>query len=360
VHSQNQLVSNDPSSDGSNSCVIQSEIDGTVWDEFLGQRQDASFFHLFGWKALHEEHFGHKCFFLSARDNHEILAVLPITFLENPVFGRKMCSMPFVDFGGPCGDDPLHKRLLLEYGAQLVADLSASHLEVRSIVQPSQDWPSQTHKVMLTLDIDEGHENIWSSFKGKHRTNIRRAYKNGLTVKMGRYNLLDEFYSLLSASWHNLGSPIYSRDFFKHLLDIFDNHVSIFVTYDSGGKPVAAALNGYFDGKVEGLWAGMLPSARALQPNYVLYWEMIKDACERNCTVFRMGRSTAGSPAESFKKKWGAHANSLYWSYYLSGGREMPKTNTEKKHLQIGASIWRRLPHRIVRALGPSIARNIP
>ncbi len=85
--------------------------------------------------------------------------------------------------------------------------------------------------------------------------------------------------------------------------------------------PVAAALTGYFNGAVEGLWAGGRPKARSLNANYVLYWEMIRDACARGNRTFHLGRSTAQSGSEEFKSRWNAQATPLYRYYFRPGRR---------------------------------------
>ena len=93
---------------------------------------------------------------------------------------------------------------------------------------------------------------------------------------------------------------------------------------------------------------------------YVLYWELIKEACERGCTRFHLGRSTADSTGEAFKKKWNASVMQLYWSYFLNTRPEMPDLNVRSPKYQAAIAAWQKLPIGVTRAIGPSIAKNIP
>jgi lipid II:glycine glycyltransferase (peptidoglycan interpeptide bridge formation enzyme) len=160
-------------------------------------------------------------------------------------------------------------------------------------------------------------------------------------------------------SWRSLGTPIYRKKYFQSILDAFGNQIRIFIAYH-GETPVATAFNGHFNGTVEGMWAGALPASRRLQVNYVLYWEMIKDACLRGYSSYHLGRSTVESGGESFKKKWNAEINQLYWQYFMPGGGELPELNVNNPKYRTAINMWRRLPLGVTRFLGPMLSRSIP
>ena len=84
---------------------IYEETDAGAWDQFLATQPRASFYHLAGWRSINQDVLGHRCFQLAARSGGNIVGVLPLVFVSSPIFGRILCSMPFVNFGGPCTDD---------------------------------------------------------------------------------------------------------------------------------------------------------------------------------------------------------------------------------------------------------------
>ena len=80
-------------------------------------------------------------------------------------------------------------------------------------------------------------------------------------------------------------------------------------------------------GRVEGMWLGTRAASSGSKcAGYVLYWELIKNACERGCKRFHLGRSTAQSGGEMFKKKWNAEPVQLYWHYLLRTRKDDPRS----------------------------------
>jgi lipid II:glycine glycyltransferase (peptidoglycan interpeptide bridge formation enzyme) len=108
------------------------------------------------------------------------------------------------------------------------------------------------------------------------------------------------------------------------------------------------------------MWAGATPEGRQLNANYVLYWEMIKDACERGFDCYHLGRSTAGSGAEQFKKKWNTETRQLYWYHSRPDGQVKPVVNVDNPKFRLAIAAWRRLPLWATRMIGPPLARVIP
>jgi lipid II:glycine glycyltransferase (peptidoglycan interpeptide bridge formation enzyme) len=170
---------------------------------------------------------------------------------------------------------------------------------------------------------------------------------------------LPTFYAVLAESWRDLGTPLYAPSYFEKVLRTFPDNTRIFVCQHTSG-PVAVALTGYFNGVVEGLWAGGRSAARQLDANYVLYWEMIRDACQRGFRRFHLGRSTSQSGGEEFKRKWNGESKQLYWYFYRPDGGEMPELNVDNPKYRLAINAWRRMPLWATRRIGPWIGRAIP
>lgn len=344
---------------GELSLEIADADDAAAWNTFLTSREDGSFYHLYEWREINARALGHESIYLAARAGDQVVGVLPLTFVTSRLFGRILCSAPFVNFGGPCAIDEHVARALLQAAKNKAGHLSADYLELRCASALDTDWPVSLRKISMTIELQADPDALWNSFTSKHRTNIRRSYKNGLQVRSGHSELLPTFYALMEQSWRSLGTPLYARSYFERILATLSDYTRIFVCY-RGEEPIAAAFNGYFNGTAEGLWAGGTPQARALQANYALYWEMIQDACVRGFKRYHLGRSTADSGAEDFKKKWNATSSQLYWYFYRPGGGEMPALNVDNPKYRLAIDIWRRLPLSVTRVVGPLLARLIP
>lgn len=330
-----------------------------AWDEYVSRQEQASFYHLFGWKSVNEASFGHRSFYLAAVDESGIRGVFPLVYLQSRLFGKLLCSLPFVNYGGPCADEPAIEQLLLDEARRIVDQQQIDYLEIRSMRKLGGDLPTSEHKVSITLTLDANPDTLWNAFKTGHRNNIRRAYKRGLSVRSGGLELLDIFYDILSESWRNLGTPLYEKSYFERIMKMFPQETKIFVL-DHEGVPVSSAFNGHFRGVVEGMWLGALPKAREVEASYVLYWEMMKDACERGYQLYHLGRSTVDSGGEGFKKKWNTYPTQLYWQYIMREGRPMPQLNVSNPKLQLAISLWQKLPLPVTRVLGPLVAKGIP
>ena len=340
--------------------IIQcDESHAKAWDDFVCCQEQASFYHLFGWKAVNESCFGHETFYLAAVDEGRIRGVFPLVYLKGRIFGKILCSLPFVNYGGPCADEPFVEQLLLNEAKTIVDRHRIDYLEIRSTRKLDGDLQTSEHKVSITLALDKNPDTLWNAFKTGHRNNVRRAYKRGLSVRSGGVELLDTFYDILSESWRNLGTPLYQKSYFEHIVKTFPRETKIFVL-DHEGVPISSALNGHFRGVVEGMWLGALPRARDLESSYVLYWEMIKDACERDFQWYHLGRSTVDSGGETFKKKWNTYPTQLYWQYLVRNGCSMPQLNVSNRKFKLAMNVWMRLPRPITRVLGPLVAKGIP
>jgi len=329
------------------------------WNDFLARVPDGSFYQRFEWKRVNESEFRHEALYLAVERDGQVAAVLPLVLVSSRLFGRILCSMPFLNFGGPASLDADSETALIEAGCNIAVKNNVDYLEIRSARPLAYDLQSSKHKVALTVGLSNDPDEVWNAFKSKHRTNIRRVYKDGVSVVRGHADLLDSFYEIMCNSWRSLGTPIYAKRFFRTILETFGEDVCIFIAY-LGRKPIATAFNGHFNGAVEGMWAGSLPEGRSLQVNYVLYWEMIKDACERGFSRYHLGRSTVDTGGESFKKKWNAEATQLYWSYFMPGGGEMPNLNVDNPKFDLAIRAWRKLPLWATKSIGPLLSRSIP
>lgn len=298
-------------------------------------------------------------YYLAAMEEGKPLGVLPLVYINSCLFGKILCSMPFVNFGGVCAAEPMAESMLLDEAKSLVEKEGLGYLELRNTKKLAEDLPTSEHKVSMVLDLDPDPNVIWNSFKSKQRTDIRRAWKNDLQVVSGGEEMLDLFFPVIAASWRSLGTPIYKKEYFRIILQTFPDKTRIFVVIHKN-IPIAAAFNGYYQGTVEGIWLGILPQFRNLHPNNALYWEMIKHACENNCKSFHFGRSSVDSGGEFFKRKWNAKEKQLYWQYSLGTLEAVPQLNVNNPRYSLPRKVWKKLPLRITNWLGPAISRSIP
>ncbi len=131
----------------------------------------------------------------------------------------------------------------------------------------------------------------------------------------------------------------------------------ITVQYDN--RPVAAGLTIGFGNNVEVPWASALRKYNKQSPNMLLYWEMIKAACEDEYEFFDFGRSSLDAGTFKFKKQWGSEPQPLHWYYHLRRG-EAPDVNPKSAKFSLLVNTWQKLPLPIANLAGPLITRHLP
>jgi FemAB-related protein (PEP-CTERM system-associated) len=329
------------------------------WNEFVDRTPEASFYHRFEWRSLNRRCFGHESSYLAAVADDRVVGVFPVVRLKSWLFGHVACSLPFVNYGGPCAISPEIETALLQEAGRVAAEWGVDYVEIRSRKHLGDAYATSTHKVSLTVDLTQGHDAVWKAFKTAHRQDIRGGYKKGFTAKLGGAELLDDLYSVLSEAWRDLGTPLYRKQYLEDVTATFRNLVRLCVVYHDG-EAAAASFQAYDNGTAEGLWLGSRAKYRQQYAGYVLYWEILKDASLQGCQRFHLGRSTANSGTEAFKKKWNAHTTQLYWHYVLRGRRGIPRQDVNNPKYKLAIKAWRKLPVPVANAIGPIFARNIP
>ena len=192
-----------------------------VWNRFVRESPSAGFYHRFEWKSVNENEFGHQTYYLASASKGEIEGILPFVLIRSRLFGRILCSMPFVNFCGPSSATSTAEAALLKHAYQLADQESVDYFEIRSLHVSDSELPVSHDKVSMTVPLASDPDLLWDAFTSKHRNNIRRAYKSGLHVKSGHIELLDTFYDLLSRSWRDLGTPVYRKRYFESILREF-------------------------------------------------------------------------------------------------------------------------------------------
>ncbi len=137
------------------------------WEEFLRPRGDAAFPLHPDWTRTLGEAFGHSLHWLEARQNQQIVGVLPLVVVQSRLFGRRLCSLPYLNSGGVVADTKEAASLLIDRAVQLASDLDVKHLELRherAVEHPALNQ-TFTSKVHLRLPLPGTADELWDGFK---------------------------------------------------------------------------------------------------------------------------------------------------------------------------------------------------
>lgn len=347
-----------PSRAGSDRVAVDVTREPPPWADYLGRTSRATIFHDPRWGAVMDRAYGNRAFYLTARQGEAVVGVLPLVLQKSVLFGTHLCSLPYFDAAGVLADDAGAADALVSEAQSLRGTVGAKWVEVRQAEPLGGQLETRTDKVRLQLGLPGDPEALWDGFSPKVRNQVRKAERVGVTVHPGGAELLPAFHAVYARTMRDLGSPPHSRRFFEHIAESFGEVVRLFVIR-LGGEAIGASLTLVDGATVHLPWAASDWRHRNLCGNMLLYWGMMKEACQRRAAYFDFGRSTRGSGTHQFKRQWGAGEVPLYWHYLLPPGGSAPAAGPEEGKYRLAMAVWRRLPVAVARALGPRLISKL-
>ena len=312
------------------------------------------------WLRILEAGFRHRPYLVQFRQGENVQGRLPLAFVKSALFGRMLVSLPYVNSGGVQAETPEIAKQLIDAAVALADQLNCRYLELRH--EQRYSHPALTmemdSKVHLRLTLPTTAGTLWDKLKSSVRNQVRKGQRQGFTVRWGGEELLRDFYQVFSHTMRNLGTPVFGQSLFRSILTHLSDRAEFCGIYD-GRRWVASGLLLHGTETTEVPSAAALHRYRPTNANMLLYWHLLERAVQRGQHCFDFGRSTVDSPTYRFKKQWGAQPSPACWQYYLRSG-SVDALRPENESNQRLIKIWKRLPVRLTRWLGPPIVRGIP
>jgi len=342
-----------------------------AWDDYVRSHAKATFFHLSGWKELVEKSFGHTAYYLlaeasgrpsnsdSATTSCRIGGIFPLFLVKSPFFGRSMVSLPFATYGGVLADDEEVKNALYQAAVTLTKTRALDYLEIRSEENRLGDLPVKDLYYGFKKEISNDNEENLKAIPRKTRRMVRRGMGHGLRAAFGGKELLDQFYDVFAYSYHNFGTPVFSKKYLKNILERFKNDTSVLII-SKDGKPLSAVLSFYFKDQVIPYYSGAYPDSHKYAANDYLYWVLMSDAADRGYKIFDFGRSKKDTGPYHFKRHWGFEPRPLPYLYYLNKIDELPNISPANPRYKRRIELWKKLPLWATKLIGPWIVKYIP
>jgi len=328
------------------------------WDTFLKQQPSTSYHHSI-WLDVIKKSFGHNSSILVALDqNQNILGGIPLTFFSSKIFGKFAVSIPFVNYGGVISNYIDIAKALIQKTQTLCMEQQLSHIEIRTMQDGLSD-NSLDKKVSMVLELPATDDALEKQLGTKVRAQYKKAEEHTPTYKVGKLDLLDDFYKVFSRNMRDLGTPVYSKTWFENILCAPDIKSSILVVY-MNHKPVSTGFLVGNDMTLEIPWASTIQSANAKNANMWMYRRILSYAITEGYRFFDFGRSTMGAGTFKFKKQWGAKPYQHHWYYLLANETEKPELNPDNPKFKIFIFMWKLMPIWLTKIIGPQIIKNIP
>ncbi len=279
---------------------------------------------------------------LAEDENKKIIGSICILIRKIPIFGNMMYSSR----GPVCN---IHDKAVLEqltegvreiakkYNAfvfRMEPDIKKDDKEFRKIVEEigykvkddAKDFKDEIQpRFVFRLDIkDKTEEEILSNCHQKTRYNIRLATKKGVVIKEGTREDLKDFHKIMIETGSRDGFIIRPLEYFEKMYDeLAPKHMKLLMAYHED-KPISGIIPIMYGNKTWYLYGASSNEHRNLMPNYLLQWEMIKQAIQNKCDVYDF-RGVSGVVDEThpqyglyrFKKGFGAEFTEFIGEVYL-------------------------------------------
>ena len=329
------------------------------WNDYA-ESNNASLYHHSNWRHLIKEVFGHESFYIYATNlNNDVVGILPLIRLRTLLFGDYLVSMPYFNYGGCIADKNEIANLLLIESENIRKKLGCSHVELRSDKEQISSLPSREDKVTMLLNLPDDPDTLWSDIGTKRRAQAKRPIREGVEFKLGGEELIDDFYYVFCRNMRDLGTPVYSKQFFKAIFRWFPNSAKIAIVNLNNEAVGAGFLLGN-NQVMEIPWASTLRKVNKIGVNMFLYWNILKSSIELDYKVFDFGRSSKDAGTLRFKKQWGAKQKQLYWYYQMKNGSKIPQLNHSNKKYDLMINTWKKMPLELCNFIGPHIVKGLP
>lgn len=279
---------------------------------------------------------------LAEDENGKIIGSICILIRKVPIFGNMMYSSrgPVCDIHDEKVLNQLTegvKELAKKYKAfvfRMEPDIKKDDNEFRKIVEKigykikddAKDFKDEIQpRFVFRLDIkDKTEDEVLASFHQKTRYNIRLATKKGVVVKEGTREDLKDFHKIMVETGSRDGFIIRPLEYFEKMYDeLAPKHMKLLMAYYED-KPISGIIPIMYGNKTWYLYGASSNSHRNLMPNYLLQWEMIKQAIQNKHDMYDF-RGVSGVVDENhpqyglyrFKKGFGAEFTEFIGEVYL-------------------------------------------
>jgi peptidoglycan pentaglycine glycine transferase (the first glycine) len=142
-------------------------------------------------------------------------------------------------------------------------------------------------RATLIVNLDQKLDDILGQMRKKTRQYVRKAEREGVTVRIGSRKDLAMFYDIMRFTSRRGHFPHRSRSYYEHEWQIFaDNKQAVLLTAVYEGQIQAVRTAHCFGKHAAEFHAGSWDSSADLHANYLLVWEAIKWARAQGCCSY--------------------------------------------------------------------------
>lgn len=330
---------------------------GAEWLAYLAMSDAADICHHSAWGNVFHGTFGLESVLILHRSEGRIDGGVPLIIFDQPLTGKALVSMPFLNYGGILADTAEVREKIARGCRTVLEHFGGDYVEMRHIASGLGPLADRTRENRITyrLDVNRPAEDIFKTFRKQLRTRLRRTAEQNLTQYQGTERL-DHFYHLFAAAMREHGTPVMPRRFFELILEHLSGHARMMIAYKDG-RPVGGKLLLQFKGRTTMTWGCYPNRYKHLLANYYLTWELIQQSAQSPIRRLDFGRSEPGSSGHDYKSNWGPTEVPIFVDYLATDPSKIPNLKPENVKFKLAIAIWKRLPLGMTKLIGPHLAR---
>jgi len=337
--------------------------DSKIWNDFVCHSPEATFFHRFEWSQFLSRIYGYQIYSLILRSDGKTKGILPLARVRSRLFGDRLVSMPFSDYGGIIVEDDVDADILWTEAETLTRKLRVDYLEVR---MPSHNKIRECYQLHDTgssylIDLRPPEEEIWDRLESRTRSGIRRAQRRGVKIsEVGDKSELREYYALYQLTMREHGSPCHPYGFFEELWNAFSPVGLVKIILGRADEKTIAGAVFFLNNGTIHYWSGAtFEGARNMSAGNLIFWNVIIQGRNMGFHTLDMGRTRPGTGVEFFKRGWGGKPTELNHLYYSPGNVDIRPPDPRGLRYRIMSLIWKKMPVLFTQIIGPRAIAGI-
>ncbi len=345
--------------------------DRAAWDGFVESHDQGRFCHLFEYGEV-VACYGYRPVRLGFVAEGRLVAALPASIAESLIFGRKLVSQPFSEYGGLLADPSLRPADISQV-YDLLDDYLRRQAKIRVLemhgshgIAPhlrDERFAAQNPHHVAILSLDRPLDELWNKVvQYSVRKGVNKAIANGIEAfeECSETIIRERFFPLYLRSMKRLGVPPHSLAYFLACAEFLGDRLKIF--WARRDDDFLAGLLGFAcGGRINITTIVSNEDAWKFSPNDAIHWAFIKWAVAEGFKFFDFG-SVRYEGQRTYKKKWGTvfedHAH-----YLLSrDGADVAHATFSSSSPRMSrlADIWsNHMPDKLVQLAGPVIRKHL-
>lgn len=297
------------------------------WDLFVEKHPRGSIYHLSGWKKVLEESFRHirgQIIVIWDERANEIVAGLPVYYVNSMFTGKRLVSAPFANFCDPLISNSEEGDRLSDYLIEIYNQKCQSYIEVKARQNynflKDAEFSASAQYLHHFLPLELSPEVLFKQFHKKAvRIPISKALKNNLSLRLAESEYdVSLFYQIYLKARKRIGLPAIPHKFFLKLWEVFYHSKRMeLILCTMHGNVVGGSILLKFKEWVFIEFGHDLFEYRKLGVSQFLDWTAIKLADQEGYKFISFGRTYCNNKGLIVhKERWATTAEYLFTQIY--------------------------------------------